>query len=115
MPGPGWHLFSFFTKTMNTEVYLEVLMELCSALQSDTQLQAIVHFQQDGAPPHFATATRDFLNAHFKNWIGRRGHVEWPACSTDLTPCDFCIVGVLKEQQVFHHQFCNVVDLKCVI
>ncbi|KAG1650301.1 Solute carrier organic anion transporter family member 4C1 [Nymphon striatum] len=28
-------------------------------------------FQQDGAPAHFATVVRDWLNDNFSNWIGR--------------------------------------------
>ncbi len=62
----------------------------------------------------FATTTRDFLNTHFKNWIGHRSLVEWLACSLDLTLCDYTLQEVLKEQ-VLRLQFHNVVDLKHVI
>lgn len=55
-------------------------------------------YQHDGAPAHFATAVRDFLNQCFPNrWIGRRGHVEWPPRSPDLTPLDFFLWGHLKS------------------
>ena len=31
-------------------------------------------------------------------WIGRRGAIEWPARSPDLTPCDFFLWGYLKNK-----------------
>jgi hypothetical protein len=55
-------------------------------------------FQQDGAPPHFVNIVRDFLDVTFPNqWIGRRGLVEWPPRSPDLTPLDFFLWGDLKS------------------
>ena len=36
-------------------------------------------FQQDGAPPHYGTVVREWLNENFGGrWIGRRGSIEWP-------------------------------------
>lgn len=56
-------------------------------------------FQQDGAPPHYALTVRQWLNDTFPGaWIGRRGPIEWPARSPDLTPCDFYLWGVLKDR-----------------
>lgn len=56
-------------------------------------------FQQDGAPPHFSRAVRDFLSRTFPNrWIGRRGEIEWPPRSPDLTPLDFFFWGFLKSR-----------------
>lgn len=56
-------------------------------------------FQQDGAPPHFARNVRDYLNEIFPGrWIGRRGAIEWPARSPDLSPLDFFFWGHLKCQ-----------------
>ena len=31
-------------------------------------------------------------------WIGRRGRIEWPTRSPDLTPLDFFFWGVLKDR-----------------
>uniref|UniRef100_A0A803JU31 Tc1-like transposase DDE domain-containing protein n=1 Tax=Xenopus tropicalis TaxID=8364 RepID=A0A803JU31_XENTR len=45
-----------------------------------------VFFQQDGAPSHYGCQVR----------IGRRGPVEWPPRSPDLTPLDFYLWGHLK-------------------
>ncbi|KAJ4428699.1 hypothetical protein ANN_25692 [Periplaneta americana] len=53
-----------------------------------------LHFQQDGAPPHYALMADRRLPG---KWIGRRGAVEWPARSPDLTPLDFFLWGHLKS------------------
>jgi hypothetical protein len=54
-------------------------------------------FQQDGAPPHYATAVRDYLDQTFPGrWIGRRGPIEWPARSPDMAPLDFYFWGNMK-------------------
>lgn len=58
-----------------------------------------VCFQQDGAPPHFARDVRNFLNENFtERWIDRRGPIEWPARSPDLTPLDYFLWGYLKSK-----------------
>lgn len=55
-------------------------------------------FQQDGAPPHYAVDVRRYLDEIFLNrWIGRRGHIEWPARSPDLNPLDFFMWGHMKN------------------
>lgn len=56
------------------------------------------YFQQDGAPPHYGTVVRQWLDGQFPgHWIGRRGSVEWPPRSPDLTPLDFYLWGHLKQ------------------
>lgn len=58
-----------------------------------------IWFQQDGAAPHFGLNVREYLNTVFPNrWIGRRGPIEWPARSPDLTPLDFFLWGYLKDR-----------------
>lgn len=54
-------------------------------------------WQQDVAPPHYGKAVRDFLDDTFAQWIGRRGTIEWPPRSPDLTPCDFSLRGIVKD------------------
>ena len=85
----------FFEGTLNGERYLDFLQfELIPALAvlfPNPQDPDIPHndiwFQQDGAPPHFAMAVREFLDVTFANkWIGRRGPIEWPPRSPDITP-----------------------------
>jgi hypothetical protein len=46
-----------------------------------------IWFQQDGAPPHYGVDLRLFLNNILPSrWIGRRGAIEWPVRSPDLSP-----------------------------
>ena len=70
-----------------------------------------LYFQQDGAPAHFARNVRNYLDEVFSNkWIGRRGSIEWPARSPDLTPMDFAVWGIIK-QSVYQRNPRNIVDL----
>jgi len=56
-------------------------------------------FQQDGAPPYYGRNVRTLLDEEFpRRWIGRRGRIEWPARSPDLTPLDFFLWGNLKSK-----------------
>lgn len=57
-----------------------------------------VIFMQDGAPPHYLTDVRDYLNDRFPNqWIGRSAPIAWPPRSPDLTPLDFFLWGFIKD------------------
>jgi hypothetical protein len=53
-------------------VYLDMLQEfLIPQLDKDDQ-ERCIHFQQDGAPPHYLGEVREYLNARFPGrWIGR--------------------------------------------
>ena len=69
-------------------------------------------FQQDGALPHFANIVRNFLDSTFPGrWIGRRGSVDWPPRSPDLTPLDFFFWGAAKEY-VYKERPTDVEDMK---
>lgn len=47
-------------------------------------------FQQDGALPCYIHKVRAILNEKIPDlWIKRGGPTNWPARSSDLTPCDF--------------------------
>ena len=55
--------------------------------QSQRQHGNYFFFQQDGAPPHCAVTVHQFLDEQLPNkWRGRRGPVEWPPRSPNLTP-----------------------------
>ena len=55
-------------------------------------------FQQDGAPPHTANITLDWLDHKFPNrLISRKHEPEWPPHSRDLNPLDFYLWGFLKN------------------
>lgn len=54
-------------------------------------------FMQDGAPPHFPLAVRNYLNNQFPHrWIGRGSEFPWPARSPDFNPLDFYFWGHMK-------------------
>ena len=56
-------------------------------------------FQQDGASPHYSLAARHILNTRLQDrWIGRRGPIEWPARSPDLTPCGYWLWSYLRSK-----------------
>ncbi|XP_008116993.1 uncharacterized protein LOC100557975 [Anolis carolinensis] len=89
----------FFDGTVTGDSYLDMLKGLIipGILQifSDNEF----YFQHDGAPPHFQHDVRNFLNETFPDrWIGRRGSVEFPPRSPDLTPLDFFLWGYLKSR-----------------
>ncbi|MBZ5796973.1 hypothetical protein K8353_43720, partial [Burkholderia contaminans] len=56
-----------------------------------------------------------YLDEVFPNrWIGRRGRIEWPARSPDLTPLDYFLWGYLKSK-VYVTRPENLEDLKARI
>jgi hypothetical protein len=87
-----------FEGTVTGQVYLDVLhtsiLPAIHTLFGNDQF----YFQQDGAPPHFHQDVRAFLDENLPGqWIGRRGAVEFPPRSPDLTPLDFYLWGTLKD------------------
>lgn len=110
----------FFEENLTGERYLsfleEELVPALATLFPEIERPDLPHhniwFQQDGAPPHFAVAVRNYLHDTFPNrWIGRSGVIEWPPRSPDLTPLDFFLWGYLKGK-VFKSQPANLDDLK---
>lgn len=103
----------FLEENLTGELYLNLLENAIVPRISEI---AISHdfdpiFQQDGAPPHYARRVRDFLDAEFSMWIGRRGTIEWPPRSPDFSPLDFFLWGHLKSV-VFMTQPANIEELK---
>ena len=50
------------------------------------EFQPWIIFQQDGAPPHWGSHVRRFLDATFPNrWIGRDDSTPWPPQVPDIT------------------------------
>jgi hypothetical protein len=71
---------------------------LLSNISCDLLDDESMFFMQDGAPAHYASDVRDWLDENFRTrWIGRRGSIDWPARSPDLTPADFFLWGYLKD------------------
>ena len=56
-------------------------------------------FQQDGATPHTSKIACDYLRQIFPGkLISRRGDINWPARSPDLTPLDYWLWGDVKSK-----------------
>ena len=109
--------FDLSRHTMNSERYCQILREkvLPNMIRGAC---ATWFFQQDGAPPHYSLEAREILsNGLPQRWIGRRGAIEWPARSPDLTPCDFWLWPYLKSK-VYNpagRKFENVEELQAKI
>ena len=88
----------FFNDSVTGESYLHMLVnDFLPAIQDLKTLDT--YFQQDGAPAHYSLEVRTFLDKNFNGrWIGRRGSVEWPPRSPDITPLDFFLWGYLKSK-----------------
>lgn len=93
----GPHIFE---ESLNANRYLSFLQDVLPVLLEDVPLaeRNRIVYQHDGAPPHFSTRVKNWLNSQFgSNWIGRNGPILWPARSPDLTPLDFYLWGRLKS------------------
>lgn len=83
--------------TMNSERYCQILQEKVIPY-FNKGIGKTMLYQQDGAPPHYSKSARQFLETRLPGrWIGRRGSIEWPARSPDLTPCDFWFWSHLRQ------------------
>jgi hypothetical protein len=88
----------FFDNTVTGQSYLAMLNDYFYPVYSDLPDNESLFFMQDGAPAHYASDVRDWLEDNFPGrWIGRRGAIDWPARSPDLSPADFFLWGHLKE------------------
>jgi hypothetical protein len=106
----------FFDETVTAERYLGMLREVMIELDNKPVLEAVRNliWQQDGAPPHYGLNVRSFLDDNFQEWIGRRGKTDWPPRSSNLTPCDFSMCGILKDK-VFATKPLNLQHLRDLI
>lgn len=90
--------FDISRETMTGERYVNILQEKVLPHFS-TGAGRLRLFQQDGAAPHYAIAARQFLDEHLEGrWVGRRGPIEWPARSPDLTSCDYWLWAYLRQK-----------------
>ena len=90
-------------KHLLQENYLDML-ELYVVPQLE-DFQPWIIFQQDGAPPHWSSYVRLFLDATFPNrWIGTEGPTPWSPRSPDITPLTSFYGGMLRTKS-FRHQF----------
>jgi hypothetical protein len=104
----------FFSSNVTGETYLSVLRNYFWDFLDTVPLprRNSMFFQQYGAPPHYASILRAYLNEQFHNkLIGRRGPVEWQPRSPDLTPLDFFLWDHLKSV-VYRNRLRNINELK---
>ena len=88
----------FFPGNVTSESYTIILREKFYPVVANWPDIQERWFQHDGAPAHYGNVARKWLTDTFGNrWIGRRGGLEWPPRSPDLTPPDFFLWGVIKE------------------
>ena len=94
--------FFFNEKTVCQDNYLDMLEQYAVPILTDGDGHDSVIFQQDGAPPHYATIVRDYLDDSLpQRWCGRgggQGWRAWPPRSPDLTPLDFFLWGYVKDK-----------------
>jgi len=89
----------FFHTTVTHDLYLNVLRDTVLPQLHRQHDNDDFFFHQDRAPPHHAITLCMLLDEQLPNrWIGRRGPVEWPPRSPDLTPMDFFIWSVVKDK-----------------
>ena len=102
----------FFPETVTAHSYLEKLRREIVPSITRKMDSTEIFYMQDGAPPHYAQSVRQFLDEIFPDrWIGRRGPIEWPARSPDLTPTDFFLWGFIKDR-VYATKHENLEELK---
>ena len=93
----GWAK-SRVTATSFCYAHLEILRDVVvQQLRTKANFDEL-HFQQDGAPPRYARTVREYLHQTIpQRWVGRRGSIEWPPRSPELTPMSF-FGGVVKNK-----------------
>ncbi|GBL95531.1 hypothetical protein AVEN_54132-1 [Araneus ventricosus] len=81
-------------------------------LQQRGCLQDII-FMQDGAPPHVDRRVKQLLRQHFTDArvISHHFPTAWPPRSPDITPCDFCLWGFLKDN-IYRKRPASLPELK---
>jgi len=88
-----------FDNNLTGNTYEVFLRNVLPGLLEDIPLmiRSQMHFQHDGAPPHYTWHVREYLNESFPNrWLGRGGPVAWPPRSPDLKPLDYYLWGHMK-------------------
>lgn len=89
--------FHIMAETMNSERYCNILNKKVVPFFTRPINDQMI-YQHDGAPAHYSLDAREILDNSLGNrWIGRRGYIEWPARSPDLTVCDFWLWSNLRD------------------
>ncbi|XP_045504404.1 uncharacterized protein LOC123701036 [Colias croceus] len=101
------------TVTVNSARYVTMLRNFFEPeLQECEHYNVQSWFQQDGATSHTTNNSIEALHQLFpEKVISRRGDIEWPPRSPDLTPPDFFLWGYLKSN-VYENSPQTLNDLK---
>lgn len=92
----------FFEGSVNQHTYLQMIYKWSLPQLRAKGTADTVYFQQDGAPPHFALAVRNYLNEILPDrWIGRGflncpAPMPWPPRSPELTTPGNALWGFIK-------------------
>lgn len=89
----------FFEENVPAKTYLQMLKDniIPEFKEHSAFLKKTTIWRQDSAQTHYGIIVRDYLDDTFRDWIGRRGTVEWLPWSPDLTPCDFSLWAIIKD------------------
>ena len=98
----GDHLIGpfFLPARLTGDVYRHFLEHDLPTLLEDVplQLRSKMYFMHNGAPAHFCSVARNYLNTVYpRRWIGRGGTEPWPPRSPDLNALNFFLWGHLKH------------------
>ena len=106
----------FFDDTVKGTNYLNLLQEYAIPRIQEMFRNDEWYFQQDGAPPHYHRDVRAYLDRHLPNrWVGRRGSMEYPPRSPDLTPMDFLCGGIYIKHKVYASKPATINELRAAI
>ena len=103
-----------FPGRLNGDMYVNFLRNDLPLLMDDVPILSVrnMWFMHDGAPAHYSRNVRQYLHERFpQRWIGRGGHIHWPARSPDLNPLDFFLWGYLKSK-IYCSEIENMEDLQ---
>ena len=99
--GPFWFMEDDETATVNSERYVAVLQKFRRHLRHTVGALAMPQqwFQQDGASPHTANISLNWLRDKFgPNLIAKKCENEWSPHSPDLSPLDYWFWGFAKDK-----------------
>ena len=96
-----------YLELLNTTIFPYIV-----GLHSSQMVAKELFFQHDGTPLHFGTQVRNALNENMPDrWIGRRGTIDWPPRSPDLTPIDY-FLWVYMKNKVYKRKVRKLEELK---
>lgn len=102
----------FYEESVNGQSYLQMLNEFVFPRIDQLPNNIRLYFMHDGAPAHFDQTVRRRLSERFRNqFIGRGAPIQYPPRSPDLTPMDYAIWGIVKNN-VYSRNPSNLNELR---